>query len=187
MAKGIILAKAQFDKKLKLYTFLNGLLAFLCSIIGIPFIPLWFIFGKTYCTRHFDALDCTLTDKSLCLKKGVWFRVEKTIPLDKITDLALSEGPILRHFGLCSLKIETAGQSTPGAANLDMTGIVSPLAFRDRVLAQRDKLTEARNQVATVPQVETAPASGDTEALLGKILETLERMESHLAEKQKLQ
>ena len=95
--------------------------------------------------RHFDSLSCTLTEKSLCLKKGVWFRTEKTIPLEKITDLSLTEGPILRYFGLCSLKIETAGQSAqPGAANADMTGVVNALAFRDLVLTQRDELEEKK-------------------------------------------
>lgn len=185
MTRGTVLAKAQFDSKLKTYSFLSVVLFLLCTIIGSPLLLFWFLFGKSYCTRHFEALDCTLTDKSLCLKKGVWFRLEKTIPLDKITDLALAEGPFLRYFGLSNLKIETAGQSAPGGANLDMTGIINPMAFRDKVLAQRDILVESRNQAAPVQQAETAPVGGDTEVLLGKILETLERMESHMADQSK--
>jgi putative membrane protein len=75
------------------------------------------------------------------VKRGIFFKVEKTIPLDKIQDLTVKEGPLLRKLGLRSLKIETAGQGTPGASEADLIGIVDPLAFRDEVLRQRDSMS----------------------------------------------
>jgi len=41
-------------------------------------------------------------------KKGIFFRVEKTIPLENIQDLTFNEDPLLRYLDLRVLKIETA-------------------------------------------------------------------------------
>ena len=91
--------------------------------------------------RSFEALKCELHERTLVVKRGIFFRVEKTIPLDKIQDLTVKEGPLLRWLGLRSLKIETAGQGTPGASEADLVGIVNPTDFRDEVLRQRDAMS----------------------------------------------
>lgn len=94
------------------------------------------------------------------------FREEKSIPLDKITDLTLKHGPVLRALGLVTLHIETAGQSTQaGAADAKLTGVVEARRFRDSVLEQRDRVAEqgyrtdtqggiaARVRTSSVPDV----------------------------------
>ena len=83
-------------------------------------------------------LSCVLTEKTLQVAKGLFVRVEKTVPLDKITDMGLVQGPIMRHFGLETLSVETAGQSSQGSL-LKLTGIVETRRFRDTVLRQRDE------------------------------------------------
>ena len=100
------------------------------------------------------------------------------IPLDKITDLAVSEGPVLRYLGLCSLKIETAGGgqgSNMGQAMLP--GVVDALEFRDKVLNQRDLVAGG----TPAPVVESAkPGEG---GVLVEIRDTLQRIEKSLADR----
>jgi putative membrane protein len=139
-----LLAAARFEDKLKTYWFLQGALVFVATVVGILAVPFWLIgLGQWYARRAFDALKCELNERTLVVKRGIFFKVEKTIPLDKIQDLTVKEGPLLRMLGLRSLKIETAGQGTPGSSEADLVGIVDPIDFRDAVLRQRDAMSGA--------------------------------------------
>jgi putative membrane protein len=139
-----LLTAAKFEDKLRSYWYLQGVLAMVATVIGIVILPIWLVgWGQWYVRRRFEMLKCELHQRTLVVKRGIFFRVEKTIPLDKIQDLTVKEGPLLRMLGLRSLKIETAGQGTPGASELDLVGIVNPIDFRDEVLRQRDSMSAA--------------------------------------------
>ncbi|HKK25805.1 MAG TPA: PH domain-containing protein [Gracilimonas sp.] len=83
-----------------------------------------------------------MTTRSLRFKKGYIFQTERTIPLDKIQDLTFKEGPLLKHFGLSILKIETAGNTGQTSADLSLIGIVDAVNFRNMVFDQRDQVTD---------------------------------------------
>ena len=174
-----VLRKAAFDPKLKLYNFLNYLVALAASIIGLPIALLWVLgLGFYWTNRQFRALHCELTPRKLSVRRGVLFKVEKTIPLEQIQDLTVKEGPLLKAFGLCALKIETAGQSSTGGSEADLVGIIDPRQFRDEVLAQRDRLTtDARSEgpaTATGQDdllVEIRDLLGDIRSQLGRALD----------------
>jgi uncharacterized membrane protein YdbT with pleckstrin-like domain len=137
-----LLTAARFEDKLRTYWFMRVVLICVSTVVGIAILPIWFLgWGQWYVRRSFEALKCELHERTLVVKRGIFFKVEKTIPLDKIQDLTVKEGPLLRMLGLRSLKIETAGQGTPGASEADLIGIVNPLAFRDEVLRQKDSLS----------------------------------------------
>jgi len=134
-----VLFKAEFHPILIHYLFFYVLGFLFVIVVSIPLIPFWLIIGYYFCRRYYRRLECVLTEQTLELKKGHFFRVEKTIPLDKIQDLTLREGPLLRLFKICMLDIETAGQSNPqGASDAKIIGITDVRDFRDKVLAQRD-------------------------------------------------
>lgn len=131
-----------FDPRLKTYVYIAGILFCIVSIIGIVVLPVWLIAGRRYINKYYDNLYCELTTRALHFKKGVWFQVERTVPLDKIQDLTFREGPVLRFWGLTTLKLETAGQSTQGSSDMGLTGIVDSRKFREMVLNQRDNITD---------------------------------------------
>ncbi len=157
-----VLYEAEFDEKWKTYWFLQIVLILLATVAGIAVLPFWFLgWGAWYCRRYYENLRCTLFERSLVVGRGIFFRVEKTIPLDKIQDMTLREGPLLKQFGLLSLGIETAGQSSPqGASEAKLVGIKNARAFRDRVLDQRDALAAGdAGRSAARPE---SQAAGDT-------------------------
>lgn len=174
-----ILAEAQFDPKLKLYWVLPGYLVLLLSVVGIVLMPVWAFVGPWWAQRYFESLACLLTERSLIVKKGWLFRTEKTIPLDKIQDVALKEGPLLRRLGLAKLDVETAGQTSQGQAEAALVGVMDVYDFRDRVLAQRDALEAHRGQ-----RLQAAPEHRDGDArivpVLVEIRDSLRRVEEHL-------
>lgn len=137
-----LVTAARFEDKLRTYWYLQVVLACVITVMGIAILPIWLLgWGQWYVRRNFEALKCELHERTLIVKRGIFFRVEKTIPLDKIQDLTVKEGPLLRMLGLRSLKVETAGQGTPGAPEANLIGIVDPLDFRDEVLRQRDSMS----------------------------------------------
>lgn len=167
-----LLTAARFEDKLRTYWYLQAVLIFVVTGIGIAILPIWLLgWGQWYVRRSFEALKCELHERTLVVKRGIFFRVEKTIPLDKIQDLTVKEGPLLRMLGLRSLKIETAGQGTPGASELDLAGIVNPLDFRDEVLRQRDSMS-----AVPVSQPSADEGTSGTIELLTEIRDLLSRI-----------
>ncbi|MDZ7720608.1 MAG: PH domain-containing protein [Balneolaceae bacterium] len=175
--KAQTLVEASFNPKIK--TYINATVILICciTIFGIVLIPFWLIFGRMYLNRYFDSLFCELTSRALKFRKGVLFQVERTIPLDKIQDLTFREGPLLRYFGLSILKIETAGQSNQTGTDMSLIGIVDAREFREKVIDQRDKITDLGSSSSP-----TQSSSGDSKSkeTLQSILETLQRIEKKI-------
>ncbi len=148
-------------------------------IVTIPLLLFVLPAVWLYYRRYFATLEVTLTSRELQVNRGIFVREEKSIPLEKITDLALFQGPIMRHLGLKGLRVETAGQSGSGTGALvRLIGIENTDDFRDAALDQRDKVTERLEQGAS-PAVEAArPHPSDVEKLLTEIRDVLVRMEA---------
>ena len=85
----------------------GGALVFTLTVIGIRLLPLWFPIG--FPKRYLDRMECLLTESALKVSKEILIRVEKIIPLGKITDMGMIQGPIMRRFGLYTLTVEIAG------------------------------------------------------------------------------
>ena len=135
------LLSASFDPKVKRYWLLLGMFTCVISMVGIPFIPIvaliiWLVAG-----RILAAMSATLLTRKLVVKRGVFFKEEKSIPLEKITDVALSQGPLMRQFGLYRLSFETAGQSGQGAL-VSLLGVIDAETFREAILKQKDEISQ---------------------------------------------
>ena len=152
----IVLEQASFNPDVRKYWLMGGTVTLLVTLIGIPFLPLWWILGMWITGRYLERMECTLTRRTLIVRKGFLVRVEKTIPLDKITDLGMIQGPLMRFFGIHALSIETAGSTSQGAL-VKLYGIRDVEAFRDTVLEQRDNMLEHTDESGA-----PAPAGSST-------------------------
>jgi len=176
MSEEITIKRAEFDKKVCVYWLYFTAIIMAVTVVGFPLLLIWFPFGMLYTKRYLDRMDCTLTNKALKVKKGILVRVEKTIPLEKITDMGMVQGPIMRIFNLHQLTVETAGQSATGAL-VALTGIVDAKAFRDAVLSQREKVSGSTSTSTS----ETSPqASIASNPVLEEIRDSLLRIEANL-------
>ncbi len=177
MSEDRVLLEAEFTPKVQAYWMLGGVITCIITVVGIVVLPVWLLIGGIVTTKYRQSMKCVLTQRSLKFSKGVLVRVEKTIPLEKITDLGMVQGPIMRAFGLHAMTVETAGQSSGPGALVTLTGVVDPMTFRDAVLKQRDLLADA----ASAETPAAPPPAGDA-ALLTDIRDTLRRIEQRLAE-----
>lgn len=180
-AREQVIWEAEFDPKVRTYWLLSGAFILLVTIVGIPLLPFWFVFGHALTDRYLRYMSCVLTDRNLRVSKGMFVRVEKTVPLDKITDVGLVHGPIMRHFGLQALSLETAGQSSQGAL-VKLLGVVETEQFREAVLTQRDKLAASLGTADPSSAALPPQSSSSSDELLREIRDTLQRMERRMGD-----
>ncbi len=176
-----VLRQATFSPKVRTYWLLTGALILTVSIVGIPFLIFWFPIGYVLTGRYMERLRCVLTEKNLHVARGVLVRQEKTVPLDKITDLAMSHGPIMRSLGLRGLSVETAGQSGPGSL-IKLVGIEGTEEFRAAVLAQRERVGASGGALSAPSPAAAAAGEAAVESgkLLTEIRDALLRIERRL-------
>lgn len=156
-----VLLEAEFDRGVMSYGRLAVSLLLLVTLAGIPLIPFWLIWSVSYLPRAYDRFSARLTPTSLELTRGVYFRSDSTIPLDRITDVRLHDDPLMRFSGIQGLKVETAGQSGTTGSEGNLIGVVDAAAFRDAVLRQREIL-----QDGGAPATSAAAMSSDNDLLV---------------------
>lgn len=181
MTEPKVLRKGEFTPKVKTYWLLSPTIAFACSVVLIPIIPFYLIIANLIVDKWLAALHCTLTERTLIIKKGLINRVESTVPLEKITDLQLYQGPIMRLLDLKGFRVETAGQSSgAGSYLVNMIGIIDTEGFREAVLEQRDRIAHAGSPAPATPR----PVEGDELVnLTREIRDALQRIESRLEDR----
>lgn len=133
------LLTAEIDEKVKKYWLTLTLIICFCGVITILLIPIIAAIVLFASNKYLNALSVELFERKLSVKKGVFVKVEKSVPLEKITDISMIQGPLMRYFGIYQLSFETAGQSGEGAL-VSIVGIVEAEQFRERVLAQKDAI-----------------------------------------------
>ena len=165
--KGHIMA-VEFDRKIIVYWWIMANFGLLVSFIGIPLMLIWIPFGWLAHMKQYEHMSGGLTDRSLNMRMGWIFKKQQNIALDKLTDVSISEGPVLKAFGVVKMQFETAG-----AAPFILTGVKNSDQFRDLVLQQRDSLVSAPQQSASAP-------SDDSNNVLVEIRDLLKSIDSRL-------
>lgn len=178
-----VLREAAFDRAaIKKYYIWQPVIIMTCVVVLIPVIPFVLLGVVLLMDKYLDRLSCTLTERTLEIRKGLLNRTESTVPLEKITDLQMFQGPIMRMLGLHGFKLETAGQSSgPGGSLVNIIGITDTPGFRRAVLAQRDAMSESgpRRSPAAAPPTQAADDTG----VLVEIRDALLRIEGRMAER----
>ena len=174
-ATGEVLLDAHFDRRVMSYgrLLITGFL--FITVAGILLVPFWLIFSLWYLPELYRRQSARLTARAIETRKGVFFRKEATIPLNRITDVRLHDGPLMRFFGLRGLRVETAGQSGQNASSEgDLVGVVGAVELRDAILRQREMALGGEAASAPAP---AAAGSVETTELLAEIRDILTRIE----------
>ncbi|TMO76441.1 hypothetical protein CWC16_07070 [Pseudoalteromonas sp. S3776] len=169
-----ILKSASFDPKVKQYWMTMACFFSAVALVTIPLIPVVLIIVWLVAGKILAAMSAQLLTQKLVVKRGILFKEEKSIPLEKITDVGLSQGPLMRFFGLYRLSFETAGQSGHGAL-VSLLGVENASEFREAILQQKDNLA------AQAPKMEEFAEDHLNQALLARLVEVVERIDTRLA------
>jgi putative membrane protein len=168
MRRERVLREAEIAPSVVRYHVLATVAALAVTVVGIVVIPIVAPIVYLYYTRYYQRLSVRLTSRELKVRRGILVVEEKSTPLEKITDLAVYQGPVMRAMGLKGIKVETAGQtSTTGSALVTVVGIVDTDDFRDLVLEQRDRVADRDDAPPLPPGTATAARAGSPAAAGG--------------------
>ncbi|MBN1896123.1 MAG: PH domain-containing protein [Candidatus Aenigmarchaeota archaeon] len=79
-------------------------------LIGTPFFA-GVLFVIYWLPKYYRSIIYRITDTEIVWRRGVWFKNTGIVPFNRITNVDIIQGPLSRHFGIASLKIQTAGYS----------------------------------------------------------------------------
>ena len=119
------------------------------AMFVIALLPaLAWLIGSRFIAPYIASLNYRVEGTTLRVDQGIITYQRKAIPLDRVTDIVMVQGLLMRLFGIWKLHIQTAGTSgTTAEANL--WGVKNPEAVRDSILELRDTAAAASARLAS--------------------------------------
>lgn len=125
---------------------------------------------------YYASMEYELRDDELSWRRGVWFRRTGIVPYNRITNIDIRQGPLMRALGISNLAVQTAGYSGQMVPEIVLEAMEHAEELR-ATLRSRVRLEtggDGTGSGATVPRPAT---QGATDLL---ILEELRRIRTLL-------
>lgn len=138
-------------------------------IIGLAALAVCVIFACIWAPLYYKSVVYHLNDTEMTWKRGVFFRKTGIVPYNRITNVDIVQGPVMRIFGISHLKIETAGGgASKSSAEIQLEGIRDPEPLRQLIM----DFVRGQKPAAAATGTEYKPASAsgaDMQALLEEV------------------
>lgn len=132
------------------------------SVIVLVAIAAFYLF---WVRKYYDTVLFELKDDEVTWRRGVWFRMTGIVPYDRITNIDIYQGPLMRHFGFSCIKLQTAGYSAQAnRSEITLEGIVEAEELRERLRAlirETRKATGPTDATGTPARLPVPAQSGD--------------------------
>lgn len=83
---------------------------FILVAIGAALIAIMVIF-VVWTKLYYDTMAYELHPDELRWRRGIWFRTTGIVPYNRITNLDLKQGPVMRWLNISTISVQTAGYS----------------------------------------------------------------------------
>lgn len=98
-----------------------------------------FLLGPWLPRQQAAALRYWVEGSTLRIDQGVFFLKRQAIPLVRVTDFTLVQGPLQRWCGIWGLQVQTAGMGGQARPEATLLGLSDPHGVRDELLRVRDE------------------------------------------------
>jgi len=98
----------------------------LCGILVLALIAIFLLWVHLY----YESMWYELREDEMSWKRGIWFRTTGIVPYNRITNLDIRQGPVMRALGISTLAIQTAGYSGQVASEIKIEGVTSAEELR---------------------------------------------------------
>lgn len=153
------------------------------GVILIGIIAVFLVFA--YWTKlYYESMSYELHDDEMRWKRGVWFRTTGIVPFNRITNLDLKQGLVMRWLNISSLSIQTAGYSGQAVPEIRIEAIEHADELREllRTLVRQSGSGVSHDGTGTSAPVQVATGSMSTNLLM---LDELKKIRSLLEQKNK--
>jgi hypothetical protein len=84
--------------------------------ITLTGVLIFLVIFVTWVRLYYVSMWYELRDDEMSWKRGVWFRRTGIVPYNRITNLDVIQGPVMRMLGTSTLSIQTAGYFWAGCS-----------------------------------------------------------------------
>jgi hypothetical protein len=100
------------------------------TLIGVLALIVIFVF---WVGLYYGSMWYELRDDEMSWKRGVWFHRTGIVPYNRITNLDIIQGPVMRTLGISTLSIQTAGYSGQAVPEIRIEGIEHAEELRELI------------------------------------------------------
>ena len=138
-------------------------------ILGIAALAVCVIFACIWAPLYYKSVVYHLNETEMTWRRGVFFRKTGIVPYNRITNVDIVQGPVMRVFGIYHLKIETAGGgASKNSAEIQIEGVENPEPIRQLIM----DFVRGQKPAAAATGTEYKPvsyAAPDMQALLEEV------------------
>ena len=139
-------------------------------VIGLAVLGVCFVFACIWAPLYYKSVVYHLNDTEMTWKRGVFFRKTGIVPYNRITNVDIVQGPVMRLFGISHLKIETAGGgASKSSAEIQLEGISDPEPLRQLIM----DFVRGQKPAAAATGTEYKSQNADLQALLEEVAASL--------------
>ena len=148
-----------------------------CLVVLFGFFVYWV---KLY----YQSMWYELHEDEMRWKRGVWFRTTGIVPYNRITNLDLKQGPVMRWLRISTLSIQTAGYSGQAVPEIRIEAIEHAEELRElvRTLVRQSGSGIHNDGTGTSAPVQSSTGSMSTNLLM---LDELKKIRFLLEQKNK--
>ncbi|MDI6866396.1 PH domain-containing protein [Methanoculleus sp.] len=140
--------------------------------LTIPLLAI-IIFVAWWIPLYCESITYRLTPTEITWERGVWFRQTGIVPYNRITNVDIFQGPLMRFFSFSAVRVQTAGYSAQARAEIVLTGIADPKNLQETIMG----LVRKMGSIATEGEPERVADLGAVVAELRAIRNLLEAEE----------
>ncbi|WP_292517145.1 PH domain-containing protein [Methanoculleus sp.] len=139
--------------------------------IAIPVLAV-IVFVIYWIPLYYESIVYRLTVTEITWQRGVWFRQTGIVPYNRITNVDIAQGPLMRFFSFSAVRVQTAGYSAQAQAEILLNGIEDPKDLQEKIMG----FVRRTGPVAVGIGPEEPPAADATVEELRAIRRLLERL-----------
>lgn len=85
--------------------------------VAVLFLVVPVVLGYLSIHLRYDTTWYVMTDRSLRIRRGIWIIHETTITFENVQNVAVTQGPLQRLFGISNVLVQTAGGGSGGGGH----------------------------------------------------------------------
>ena len=130
--------------------------AVVAAVTGVPILA-GVLFTLYWIPLYYRSISYRLTVTEITWQRGVWFRQTGIVPYNRITNVDIAQGPLMRFFSFSALRVQTAGYSAQARAEIVLNGIEDPKDLQEKIMG----FVRRGGPVAVEGEPEAPPAAAD--------------------------